>query len=52
MFQPMHCICLDKSEIIVQICFFRYVNNFTKTKEDLTARLFKLYNETVFEYKV
>ncbi|XP_062566615.1 germ cell nuclear acidic protein-like [Saccostrea cucullata] len=30
----------------------RYTKNFKKMKEDLTNRLFKLYNETVFENKL
>ena len=29
-----------------------YVRQFKKVKEDLTAHLFKLYNDTVFDRKV
>ena len=30
----------------------RYIRDFKNSKEDLTMRLFKLFNETVFENKV
>ncbi|CAC5414579.1 Acidic repeat-containing protein [Mytilus coruscus] len=43
------------SSIPVEICdpdALRYVSSFAKTKEDLTAKLFKFYNETVFDCKL
>ncbi|CAG2214215.1 Acidic repeat-containing protein [Mytilus edulis] len=30
----------------------RYINSFAKTKEELTAKLFKFYNETIFDCKL
>ncbi|XP_076117524.1 uncharacterized protein LOC143085181 isoform X2 [Mytilus galloprovincialis] len=30
----------------------RYINSFSKTKEELTAKLFKFYNETIFDCKL
>ena len=42
--------CVLKMFALVSFC--RYIRDFKKHKEELTARLFKLFNETVFENKV
>ena len=34
------------------VYYFRYVRNFKKHKEELTAKLFQMYNDTVFVKKV